>query len=118
TGFFFVFNTGQEAEKCYDMEDGKHFSKYKLYMDFVVPDELMGQTKIGQKIGDVGQAKTVLVKEFHEYLLKDLREKVVGPRLLSFLDDDKYKTVLEKHLKEKAEKQEEKEVQSTGSVGV
>ncbi|KAH3668785.1 hypothetical protein OGAPHI_002540 [Ogataea philodendri] len=118
TGFFVVFNTVQEAEKCYDMEDGKHFSKYKLYMDFVVPDELMGQTKIGQKIGDVGQAKTVLVKEFHEYLLKDLREKVVGPRLLSFLDDDKYKTVLEKHLKEKAEKQEEKEVQSTGSVGV
>ncbi|KAG7726550.1 hypothetical protein KL933_003481 [Ogataea haglerorum] len=118
SGFYVVFNNIADAEKCFDEEDGRHFSKYKLYMDFVVPDELMSQTKIGERIGETGQAKAVLIREFHDYLLKDLREKVIGPKLLSFLDSDKYKSVLEKHLKEKEDSKETKPDASKGPAGV
>ncbi|KAG7894637.1 hypothetical protein KL908_002009 [Ogataea polymorpha] len=118
SGFYVVFNNIADAEKCFDEEDGRPFSKYKLYMDFVVPDELMNQTKIGERIGHAGQAKAVLIREFHDYLLKDLREKVIGPKLLSLLDSNKYKSVLEKYLKEKEDTKETKADSLNGHVGV
>ncbi|GMF01144.1 unnamed protein product [Ambrosiozyma monospora] len=78
-------------------------------MTFYVPDELMSQTGIEDKIGIVGQAKVILTKELHNYLLKDLREKVIGPKLLECLNDDRYKALAEKYEKEQEEKKKEEE---------
>ncbi|GME76601.1 unnamed protein product [Ambrosiozyma monospora] len=56
-GFFILFKNLADAQRCYDVEDGRSFSKYRVYMTFYVPDELMSQTGIEDKIGIVGQAK-------------------------------------------------------------
>ncbi|ODV85038.1 hypothetical protein CANARDRAFT_28758, partial [[Candida] arabinofermentans NRRL YB-2248] len=110
SGFFVIFNSLKDAEKCFDMEDGRKFLNYKMYMELVVPDELMSQTKIADKIGVVSQAKSSLLKEFHNYLLKDLREKIIGPRLLQKLNGDKYTDILKKYQIEQDEiKKKQKE---------
>ncbi|GMF97668.1 hypothetical protein B5S30_g1550 [[Candida] boidinii] len=92
SGFYVVFNNITDAELCFDKEDGRQFLKYRLYMELIVPNGSLKLTKLGTKLGVIPQAKTMLINELHNYLLKDLREKIVGSKILECLSDENNET--------------------------
>lgn len=107
SGFYVVFNNITDAELCFDKEDGRQFLKYRLYMELIVPNGSLKLTKLGTKLGVIPQAKTMLINELHNYLLKDLREKIVGSKILECLSDENNETnkkIKEAYLLAEAEK--------------
>ncbi|GAV27841.1 hypothetical protein PMKS-001309 [Pichia membranifaciens] len=112
-GFYLVFNKLSEAMQCFDAEDGKKFLNYTVYMTLYVPDDQIDETRVG-KAGNVKLAQKQVVKELNAYLLKDIREKVIGKMILDVLDTDEIAKLAEESKKKKDEerhlmKQQEKE---------
>ncbi|ODV79447.1 histone H3-K4 methyltransferase Set1 [Suhomyces tanzawaensis NRRL Y-17324] len=104
TGFFIVFNSLNEAKRCFFNEDGRKFYEYKMYMELAVPE---GFNRSSDNEDDEGiQAKTrkndlvdegvnMLIKEFQMYLSKDIRERIIAPVVLDLLGHDKYPELVE-----------------------
>lgn len=112
-GFYLVFNHLKEAMSCFDNEDGKKFLNYTLYMTIYVPDDQLDDTRVG-KSGNVKLAQKQIMKELNAYLLKDIREKVIGDMVLEILQTDEIiKLADESRIKKDKEfelmKQQEKE---------
>ncbi|VEU23402.1 DEKNAAC104559 [Brettanomyces naardenensis] len=113
-GFYIVFDKLDDAQTCFDNEDGRNIFEYKMYMTFYVPDDQLSKTRIGDKISPVGLSKTYLLNELKEYLLKDLREKVIGPKMLEIMDSEHYAEKMDayKRLQEEHKEKEIKEQQA------
>ena len=112
-GFYLVFNKLSEAMQCFDTEDGKKLMNYTVYMTLYVPDDQIDETRVG-KAGNVKLAQKQVVKELNAYLLKDIREKVIGKMILDVLDTDEIAKLAQESKKKKDEerklmKQQEKE---------
>ncbi len=104
TGFYIVFNNLKDAQICFDKEDGRPIFHYRMFMTFYVPDRMMSRTRIGDRLSPVGQAKTLILNELKGYLLKDLREKVIGPAMMKIMDSLKYTSKIEDYRKKMEEK--------------
>lgn len=110
-GFYIVFNSYKECEKCFRKEDGRKFYEFRMYMSFCIPKNFKGDKKSEHstdKSQDViDEACNMLVKEFEMYLTKDIRERVIAPVILDLLSDDKYPQIMEE-LKAKQELEKKK----------
>lgn len=111
TGYFVVFNTLKECERCFKNEDGLRFFEYRLYMEFCVPEKFVGDenvvlSKSSSKGHDVvDEAVNMLIKEFQSYLSKDIRERIIAPTVLDLLGPEYYPDLM-KELKEKEQERE------------
>ena len=101
-GFYLVFNKVAEAMECFDNEDGRKFLNYTVYMTLYVPDDQIDETRIG-KSGNVKSAQKQVMKELKAYLLKDIREKVIGKMILDVLDTEEMSILAEETKKKKDE---------------
>lgn len=111
TGYYVVFNTLKECERCFKNEDGVRFFEYRLYMELCVPEKFVGDenvklSKSGSKGHDVvDEAANMLIKEFQAYLSKDIRERIIAPTILDALRPENYPDLM-KELKEKEQERE------------
>ena len=86
-GFYLIFNSIDEAMDCFDNTDGKKFFHYTMYMTLYIPDDEIENTRVG-KLGNVKSAQKQITNELHAYLLKDVREKLIGDMVLDVLKSD------------------------------
>ncbi|ABN67763.2 histone methyltransferase involved in gene regulation [Scheffersomyces stipitis CBS 6054] len=114
TGFFIVFNSLKECERCFFNEDGKRFFEFRLYMELAIPEGYDTSSiesaedllELQNKKHDIlEEATNILIKEFETFLAKDIRERIIAPAVLDLLSHDKYpKLVEELKAKENASK--------------
>lgn len=113
TGFYVVFNTLKECERCFRNEDGHRFFEYRLYMELCVPAKFVGDenvklSKSNSKSHDVvDEVANMLIKEFQSFLIKDIRERIIAPSILDLLRPENYPELM----KELKEKEHEREVE-------
>lgn len=117
TGFFVVFNTLKECERCFYNEDGVRFFEYTMYMELCVPEKFVGDENVKvSKSSDtkghdvVDETVNMLIKELQAYLSKDIRERIIAPEVLDLLSHDHYPEVVNE-LKEKEKQKEIKKEQ-------
>lgn len=112
TGFFIIFNSLRDCEKCFYEEDGRRFYNYRMYMDLCVPEGYVMKTNFSEKKEDkvdaVSEAANILIKDFQTFLAKDIRERILAPAILNLLSHEHYpELVSELRAKEEQEKAEE-----------
>ncbi|KAK6456186.1 histone methyltransferase [Scheffersomyces xylosifermentans] len=104
TGFYIVFNTIKECERCFLNEDGRKFFEYRLYMELAIPEGFKSsETTTESEIADskeskndvIEEATNMLIKEFESFLAKDIRERIIAPAVLDLLSHDKYPKLVE-----------------------
>lgn len=108
SGFFVVFNSIKECERCFINEDGRKFFEYKMFMELALPENFHENTSLisnndnsdlfasNRKQNDVvEEASNMLIKEFQNFLAKDIRERVIAPVVLDLLSHDKYPKLVE-----------------------
>lgn len=106
SGFYVVFDTLKDAEDCFDVEDGRKFLKYRMYMDLLVPRDYLERetdSRLSKKSSTLGKATGMVMKELESFLLKDIKEKIVAPEVILFSDPDRYPHLMEM-LQQKTEK--------------
>ncbi|KAK6462829.1 histone methyltransferase [Scheffersomyces coipomensis] len=105
TGFYIVFNSLKECERCFVNEDGRKYFEYNLFMELSVPegydinknesdDEDFFESATKQN-DVIDEATNMLVKEFQSFLSKDIRERIIAPAILDLLNHDKYPKLME-----------------------
>lgn len=87
SGFYLIFSKLDNAMECFDNVDGTKFLNYTIFMSLYVPDDEIDETRVG-KLGNFRLAQKQINNELNAYLLKDLREKVVGKMILDVLNTD------------------------------
>ncbi|KAG5416734.1 SET1 [Candida metapsilosis] len=96
TGFYVVFNSLKECERCFHNEDCRRFYEYKLVMEMAIPENYHENDKDNDLSNSVlNEAANILTKEFETFLVKDIRERIIAPHILSLLDHDRYPTLVE-----------------------
>ncbi|CAG89643.2 DEHA2F20834p [Debaryomyces hansenii CBS767] len=108
SGFFVVFNSIKECERCFINEDGRKFFEYKMFMELALPENFNESSSStsnndntdlsasNRKQNDVvEEASNMLIKEFQNFLAKDIRERVIAPVVLDLLSHDKYPKLVE-----------------------
>lgn len=103
SGFFVVFNSLKECERCFYKEDGRKFYEYRLFMELALPQDFLQNDhhSVQKSKSDViNDSTNMLIKEFQNYLSKDIRERIIAPTILDLLSDDKYPSLI-KELKAK-----------------
>lgn len=110
TGFYIVFNSLKECERCFFNEDGRKFFEYRLYMELAIPENFDVDkhlessndydSNIIKKHNVVDEAVNMLIKEFQLFLGKDIRERVIAPYVLDLLNPERYPSIVQE-LKEK-----------------
>lgn len=108
SGFFVVFNSIKECERCFINEDGRKFFEYKMFMELALPENFNESSSLtsnndntdlsasNRKQNDVvEEASNMLIKEFQNFLAKDIRERVIAPVVLDLLSHDKYPKLVE-----------------------
>ncbi|KAI5961227.1 SET1 [Candida pseudojiufengensis] len=118
TGFYIVFNSIIECERCFMKEDGRKFFECKMVMELAIPDGFKNVEKDDDmRSGVIDEATNILIKEFETYLVKDIRERIIAPHILSLLDHDRYPKLVEE-LKAKEKEKEEAAKQKNISSNV
>ncbi|RCK60957.1 Histone-lysine N-methyltransferase, H3 lysine-4 specific [Candida viswanathii] len=98
TGFYIVFNSLNECERCFLNEDAKKFFEYKLVMELAIPEGFSpnGKENESKSISDVfDEATNILIKEFQTFLAKDIRERIIAPNILDLLGHEHYPKLVE-----------------------
>lgn len=114
TGYYVVFNSLKESERCFYKEDGARFYEYRMYMELCVPakfdENKVQSSKHSLKGTDlVDESVNLLIKEFQLYLSKDIRERIIAPSILDLLNPDRYPELM----KELKEKEKERDLERT-----
>lgn len=105
TGFYIVFNSLKECERCFQNEDCRHFYEFRLVMEMAIPEHYQEVEKENDFSNSViNEATNILIKEFETFLVKDIRERIIAPQILSLLDHDRYPALVEE-LKAKEKEQ-------------
>ncbi|KAG7195165.1 histone methyltransferase set1 [Scheffersomyces spartinae] len=119
-GFFVIFNSLRDCEKCFYDEDGKRFYAYRMYMDLCVPEGYTLKASFSEKeekIDAVGEAANILIKDFQTFLAKDIRERILAPAILNLLSHENYpELVSELRAKEQEKAEETKELLSQSQL--
>lgn len=116
SGYYVVFNSIEECQRCFDNEDGAPFYEYRMFMDMCIPQNF-NPAKVAEKSTSskakghdvVDEATNMLIKEFQMFLSKDIRERVIAPAILELLNPNSYPELMSQ-LKEK-QKEDELELQ-------
>lgn len=98
SGFFIVFNSLNECERCFLNEDTKKFFEYKLVMEMAIPEGFTNNIRENdlKSTNDVlDEATNILIKEFQTFLAKDIRERIIAPNILDLLAHDNYPELVE-----------------------
>lgn len=116
SGYFVVFNSIEECQRCFNNEDGAPFFEYRMFMDMCIPEKFdpaqvadRSNTTKAKGHDVVDEATNLLIKEFQTFLGKDIRERVIAPTILNLLNPANYPGLMSQ-LKEK-QREEELEVQ-------
>lgn len=108
TGFYVVFKSVKEAERCYQQEDGRKFFEYRMNMEMAIPANWKEPVEVRLADSLVDEAVTMLLKEFQQYLAKDIRERVIAPTVLDLLSHDRYPELVAELKREEEEKRQAK----------
>lgn len=117
SGFFVVFNSLKECDRCFKNEDGLRFFDLKLYMDLCVPEKYdessaqahkMTNTKANQI---VEETVNLLIEDFQLFLGKDIRERIIAPAILELLVPDKYPELINDLREKEKEKEQKREME-------
>ncbi|CAI5758746.1 unnamed protein product [Candida verbasci] len=95
TGFYIVFNSLNECERCFLKEDGRNFFEYKLIMEMAIPENFKSSVEQQSKGDSVDEATNILIKEFQSFLTKDIRERIIAPTILDLLNHEHYPNLIE-----------------------
>lgn len=116
TGFYVVFNTLKECERCFYNEDGIRFFEYAMFMELCVPEKFVGDdsvklTKPSASKGHdvVDETTNMLIKELQTYLNKDIRERIIAPMVLDLLRHEHYPELFNELKEQEKQKELEKE---------
>lgn len=101
-GFFIVFNSLKECERCFYKEDVTRFYEYRMVMELCIPEGFVEDKSdtVSKNVDIVGEATNILIKDLELYLKKDIRERIIAPVILDLLSDENYPEIV-KELKEK-----------------
>lgn len=111
TGYYVVFNSLKECERCFYKEDGARFFEYRMHMELCVPekfDENNVQTSTSKGNDLVDEAVNSLIKDFQTFLSKDIRERIIAPIILDLLNPENYPELVSELKKKEEEKEAEK----------
>lgn len=112
TGFYVVFNSLKECDRCFHNEDGRKFFEFKMFMELAIPENFdvtkhieefeSKENNISRNVQHdvVDEAANMLIKEFQTFLAKDIRERIIAPVVLDLLSHDHYPDLV-RELKEK-----------------
>lgn len=106
TGFFVIFNSLKECERCFYNEDGRRFFEYRMFMELTIPEGFDKLNHIFDDKGDdsqhmkgehdvVEEATNILIKEFQNFLAKDIRERIIAPQVMDLLNPERYPSLVE-----------------------
>lgn len=116
TGFYVVFNTLKECERCFYNEDGIRFFEYTMFMELCVPEKFVGDESVKlSKPSDskghdvVDETTNILIKELQTYLNKDIRERIIAPMVLELLKHEHYPELFNELKEQEKQKELEKE---------
>ena len=107
-GFYVVFKSVKEADRCFKREDCRNFYEYTMVMDLAIPPNWEEPIETRSKDLVVEEAVTMLLKDFQQFLAKDIRERVIAPTVLDLLNHDHYPDTVAK-LKKEEEQRKAKE---------
>lgn len=126
TGFYVVFNTLKECERCFYNEDGIRFFEYIMFMELCIPEKFVGDESVMlSKPSDskghdvVDETTNMLIKELQTYLNKDIRERIIAPMVLDLLSHEHYPELfneLKEQEKQKELEREKSQAQSKSSA--
>ncbi|AOA63040.1 hypothetical protein KP2612_002063 [Komagataella phaffii] len=106
-GFYVVFDSIKEAEKCLENEDGRKFYQRRLYMDLVIhPDFMEDKTELGVEQSISDQSTSIISSELERYLIKDIKDKIIAPTILEMLRAENFSVEIESALKKKKDLEE------------
>ncbi|CAN3372613.1 hypothetical protein DIURU_004893 [Diutina rugosa] len=108
SGFYVVFKSVKEADRCFKREDCRNFYEYTMVMDLAIPPNWEEPIETRSKDSVVEEAVTMLLKDFQQFLAKDIRERVIAPTVLDLLNHDHYPDTVAK-LKKEEEQRKAKE---------
>lgn len=114
TGFYVVFNSLKECDRCFRNEDGIRFFDLRLYMDLCVPEKF-NESAQAQKMTNtksnriIDEALNLLIEDFQLFLSKDIRERIIAPMILDLLIPEKYPELINELKEKEKEKQREAE---------
>lgn len=117
TGYYVVFNTLKECERCFNNEDGVRFFEYRLYMELCIPEKFVGDENVKMSKSDskghdiVDEAANMLIKEFQIYLSKDIRERIIAPTVLDALRPENYPELMKEVMEKKQESDRKREIE-------
>lgn len=112
TGFYVIFNSLKECERCFVNEDGKNFYEYKIHMDMAIPenfnvddDNSNNDFILTIKESDdlITDSVNIIMNEFQTFFRKDIRERILAPKIYELLNSEKYLTLIESELESKKE---------------
>ncbi|EGW34732.1 uncharacterized protein SPAPADRAFT_133304 [Spathaspora passalidarum NRRL Y-27907] len=101
TGFYVVFNSLNECERCFMNEDGRKFFEYRLYMEMAIPEGFSSSPSEEEEIPTskkndvIEEATNILIKELETFLAKDIRERIIAPHILDLLGHEHYPKLVE-----------------------
>lgn len=115
-GFFIIFSSVKECERCFYREDGRSFFEFRIFMEFSIPEKAslpsesdsssLPSDRAERESSDViDEAANMLIKEFRDFLTKDIRERIIAPKIMDLLNNDRYPELVtkleeeERHLK-------------------
>ncbi|KAI5955636.1 SET1 [Candida jiufengensis] len=116
SGFYVVFNSVVECERCFLKEDGRNFFEYKMVMEMAIPEGFQNVEKDNDiRSGVVDEATNILIKEFEAFLVKDIRERIIAPHILSLLEHTRYPKLIEELKAKEKEKEEAAKLKNISS---
>lgn len=115
SGFYVVFNTLKECQRCFKSEDGHRFFEYRMFMDMCVPDNykenVTSSSLHSSGNNSVDEAATLLMKDFQTFLSKDIRERIIAPIILDLLSPDHYPELVGELKRKEEEEQKKKKLE-------
>ncbi|CAN3501677.1 histone-lysine N-methyltransferase, H3 lysine-4 specific [Diutina catenulata] len=104
TGFYVVFKSLKEAERCFKREDGRRLAGYRMNMEMAVPPEWQEPRDVRSSQAVVREAVQMLVAELQTFLAKDIRERIIAPTIIDLLDHKHYPELVARLQEEEAQK--------------
>lgn len=117
SGYFIVFNSLKECDRCFRNEDGARFFDFKLNMDLCVPQNYDDTSAQANKMTNarsnqiLDDAINLLVDDFQLFLAKDIRERIIAPMILDLLIPDKYPELMNELREKEKEKEKQREAE-------
>lgn len=124
-GFYIIFDNAKDAKTCFEEMDGKRLFEFPMVMDlfnqkmFVSHgsqfkrDSRTTVSKTRSNIDPVVEATGLIVKELKSLLWKDVRQRVVAPKIFENLNPSRFEGLIKSRQEEKKISQHVLETEDT-----